>query len=114
MVTKESEARRSQQEHEIKMKVLSIFENDPEMKYFVGAITGFGITSLNEYVVKYGLSNDDPVKEEYKPVTPFTFVPGANLVEGILEDSGKSLSAFCIACLFLKAIFGQDGLNSLI
>lgn len=106
-----------QREHEKTMAVLKVLSEDEEMKYFLGALGGFGISTVSEFLEGKGLiaASDDDSGGGGGDSSVLGFIfPGGDLLDGVLGNSGKSISAFCISILILKAIFGDSGLNSLL
>ena len=108
---------REEHKNKLELAVLNVMANDDEMKYFMGAIGGFGISSLSEYMEKQGYTKADAsrVSRTSSSGSLAGFVmPGGDLVDGIVGNVGNSLSASCISILVLKSIFGEQGLSSLL
>ena len=120
------ELQRRQHKHEEKMALLDIFKQDPEMKYFMGAMLGSSaglITAMSTgKIVETQESKDiwDQVGEGIKTGvllgSPLGFLADKALnqdtgmfgfIPGVLGMMGTSFSGFCMGVLILKAILSS-------
>lgn len=129
----EMEKLRIQQEHEWKMQIGRIMEADDEMKYFIGAIAGFGIAGIAAFLegAKPKDNQDTDFWYGYKRLQAGGTLPGAILEvrnflmgggEKTLADvlgngmvlAGGSVGAFCTTILLFKAMSGDGNEGGLI
>lgn len=122
--TKEEKEKDRQREHELKLRLLDAFAKDPELKWYLGAALGMGVTAVSSLLTQPQEGGDEA---PFNPSWGMLLGVGGVILEETMEQQLKetkagvlpfgswttiaagSFTGLCIMAIMTGRIFGTGG-----